>query len=181
MRRAKQLNDSQLVEKWFIEYGDDIYSYLVYYTGSTEVEDIVQEVFIKALKGIKNFKGESAPKTWLFSIARNAATDYYRKLRPLRLTPYETLDNLPSDGMTADEKIGMDEDIKDVYMAMKSLKKSYRDVLLLREVKELTPSETAQILNWTESRVNSTLHRAVKALKKILYEGKEGKGYEGIQ
>lgn len=175
------MDSSQLIEKWFIEYGDDIFSYLVYYTGSTEVEDIVQEVFIKALKGIKNFKGDSTPKTWLFSIARNTAIDYHRKQQPYKYAPPETLDTLPYDGMTADEKIGLDEDLKRIYIAMGGLRKNYRDVLLLRGVKELTPLETAQVLNWTESKVNSTLHRAIKALKKVLYDGKEGKQYEGFE
>ena len=44
-----------------------------------EADDLVQNTFIAAFKGIKNYKGESSHRTWLFSILRNKITDHYRK------------------------------------------------------------------------------------------------------
>ncbi|CAH2717571.1 hypothetical protein BACCIP111895_04785 [Neobacillus rhizosphaerae] len=67
------------IEKWFIQYEKDVTNYLVYYTGSSDVEDLVQETFLRAFRAFSRFKNDSSPKTWLISIARNTAIDYYRK------------------------------------------------------------------------------------------------------
>jgi RNA polymerase sigma-70 factor, ECF subfamily len=156
------------IEKWFVEYSDDVYNFLVYYTGSHEVEDLVQDVFIKAIKGFSSFKGMSAPKTWLFTIARNTAIDYHRKKHKTTSLTYEALIESPAEENTPYEKVQLDEEFRNLYFAMNKLKQSYRDVLLLRGIKELSPSEAAEILNWSESKVNVTLHRAIKSLKKQL-------------
>lgn len=172
-REVSGLDTGKQVEKWFIEYGDDIYNYLVYHTGSLDVEDMVQEVFIKALKGAQKFKGLSTPKTWLFTIARNIASDYYRKKGHLKLMPYDVLENSPCED-AFDAKLEFDEDMHEIYTALKKLKKSYRDVVILRGIRDLSPSETAEILNWNETRVNVTLHRALKALRKQLSINQKG-------
>ncbi|MGD6774653.1 RNA polymerase sigma factor [Sutcliffiella horikoshii] len=69
------------ITDWFQEYHNDIYNFLIYYTGSMDVEDFVQETFLKAVRNIHKFKGESNPRTWLISIARNVAIDESRKRR----------------------------------------------------------------------------------------------------
>src|SRR3954466_2885024 len=70
---------SEQVEIWFYKYEKDITNYLVYYTGSRDVEDMVQETFLRAFKGFNHFRHNSNPKTWLISIARNTAADSFRK------------------------------------------------------------------------------------------------------
>lgn len=67
------------IEQWFMEYSNDLYHFLVYYTGKHDVDDLVQEVFIKALHNLHHFKGASSPKTWLISIARHLVIDLQRK------------------------------------------------------------------------------------------------------
>jgi RNA polymerase sigma-70 factor (ECF subfamily) len=156
------------IEKWFIDYGDDVYNYLVYYTGSTDVEDMVQEVFIKAIKGMKNFKGLSTPKTWLFTIARYTALDCFRRRKRLKLVSYSDTGNIPEQCYEMDEKLLLDEEVRYLYKAITNLKQNYKDVVLLRGIKGFSPSETAEILKWSETRVNVTLHRALKLLKKQL-------------
>src|SRR5690625_6343817 len=71
--------DEELITDWFDAYADDIYRFLVHYMSTTDVEDIVQEVFIKAIDRYDLFNGESSPKTWLISIARNLAIDEARR------------------------------------------------------------------------------------------------------
>ncbi|MFC0472450.1 sigma-70 family RNA polymerase sigma factor [Halalkalibacter kiskunsagensis] len=70
------------ISDWFYQYSNDIYHYLLYRFGSTDVEDLVQEVFIRAMMGYDSFRSDSSPKTWLFTIARNVAIDENRKKAP---------------------------------------------------------------------------------------------------
>lgn len=61
-------------------YHRDLFQFLFYMVKSRELaEDLVQEVYIRVLKAYQNFEGNSSEKTWLFSIARNVAIDYFRK------------------------------------------------------------------------------------------------------
>ena len=57
-----------------------------------------------------------------------------------------------------------------LYNALASLKKDYRDVLILRKINESSIKETAYILGWTETKVKSTMARAFAALKKEMHE-----------
>ncbi len=59
------------ISQWFYDYNHDIYHFLLYYVGSGDIEDLVQEVFIRAIRGLDSYRGASNPKTWLLSIARN--------------------------------------------------------------------------------------------------------------
>lgn len=170
---GEKLEAGLQIESWFSEYNDDIYNYLVYYTGSLDVEDLVQEVFIKALKGMKSFKGLSTPKTWLFTIARNTALDYYRKKKHESAVSYDDLENFTCEDRPG-SNVMFSVEMLDLYNAVNRLNKNYRDVVILRGIRDLSSSETAEILKWSETRVNVTLHRALKSLRKELYVNPEG-------
>jgi RNA polymerase sigma-70 factor, ECF subfamily len=60
------------------------------------------------------------------------------------------------------------------YVALKHLKQTYREVILLRKIQELSSKEVSEVLGWSEARVNTTLHRALKALKQRLPYVEEG-------
>lgn len=153
------------IEQWFMSYGHDVYNFLVYYTGNRDVEDLVQEVFIKALKGLPRFEERASPKTWLFSIARRVAIDHERGRKVESYLPKQMMENdLPLD-QTPEESLLLQEDIKHLYEVMRRLKRGYREVLLLRIIEAFSVAETAEILGWTKTRVNVTLHRALKALQ----------------
>jgi RNA polymerase sigma-70 factor (ECF subfamily) len=62
----------------------------------------------------------------------------------------------------------VNEKYRELYKALGSLKDSYREVIILRKIKDLTIKETCEILNWSESKVKSTLHRAMLSLEKEL-------------
>lgn len=66
--------------EWVNLYSDKLYSWAFHKTSNKEVaEDLVQETFLAAFKAIDNFKFDSQPHTWLFSILNNKIIDYYRK------------------------------------------------------------------------------------------------------
>ena len=166
------MSNKQKIEVWFEEYSDDIYQFLLYRLGTTDVEDMVQEVFIKALRGIHRFKGDSAPKTWLYSIARNVALDELRRRKRNQwksLLLFETASvKEPATSVSPETLYFLSEEQKQVVSAIYSLKSSYQEVLIMRGIKELSVQETATVLGWTEKKVRSTHYRAKLALQEML-------------
>ncbi|MEH7437623.1 RNA polymerase sigma factor [Neobacillus drentensis] len=166
------------IEKWFIDYEKDVTNYLVYYTGTTDVEDLVQETFLRAMRAINRFKNESSPKTWLISIARNTAIDFYRKKSSWnRLKQLINLESPKLREQGAEEKVVKKMEYTRLYETINALKPNYRDVILLRGISELSSQEAGQVLGWSENKVNVTFYRAVKKLNERL---KEGEQFESI-
>ncbi|WP_462411246.1 RNA polymerase sigma factor [Neobacillus sp. Marseille-QA0830] len=163
---------THLIENWFIEYEKDVTNYLVYYTGSRDVEDLVQETFLRAFRAFSQYKKEAAPKTWLISIARNTAIDFYRK-KSVWQKLKERLDqeNPITNDTHTEMKLLRKLEYERLYEAINDLKPNYRDVVLLRGIAELSSLETGQVLGWTENKVNVTFFRAVKKLNERLKEG----------
>ncbi len=74
MTRDKRL------EQWVESYTKELYSWAFHKVSDTELaKDLVQDTFLAAVEGIQNFKRDSSPKTWLFSILNHKIIDYYRK------------------------------------------------------------------------------------------------------
>jgi len=68
------------LSKWVEEFTSDLYSWALYkISDSEQAKDLVQDTFLVATEKIGSFKGESSPKTWLFSILNHKIIDHYRK------------------------------------------------------------------------------------------------------
>ncbi|MDM5317235.1 RNA polymerase sigma factor [Fictibacillus sp. b24] len=162
------MKNHEMIQKWFNDYHNDIYNFLIYYLGTKDVEDIVQEVFIKGFNHIEQFERRSDPKTWLISIARNIAIDQIRKKKRQQLllshlwSLFTEKDKLPQEWVLEDERK------TELYKAINELKSSYRDIVILRGILEYSPEEASQILQWKTAKVNLTYHRAIQSLKKKL-------------
>ncbi|RHW35682.1 RNA polymerase sigma factor [Neobacillus notoginsengisoli] len=168
------MQKDDLIHRWFNEYHDDIYNYLVYYFGRKDVEDFVQEAFLKAFQNIGRYEGRSSPKTWLISIARNVAIDHFRKNRVSRFLPISLLKKAASEEKSPLDLVLEDETKQELYDMIKKMKPAYRDVLILRGIMQLTPNETASILGWEKAKVNLSFHRGIESLKKMSTEQKGG-------
>jgi RNA polymerase sigma-70 factor, ECF subfamily len=164
------VSHNEIIADWFDLYGNDVYHFLIYRVGPADAEDLLQEVFIKALKGFNGFKENSSPKTWLFSIARNLAIDESRKKKTKKWADTVPLDtaNEPKTDTSPETILDLNESTKSIYQCIQLLKPNYQDVIILRGIKELSVQETASILKWSESKVKSTHHRAKIALHEEL-------------
>ncbi|WP_332633984.1 RNA polymerase sigma factor [Halalkalibacter flavus] len=112
----------------------------------------------------------------LFRIAHNVTIDYIRKRKPIRLIK-ELLDLKTDTTASSPEEIAqINESSEELFEALEKLKRSYREVIILRKIKNFSIKETAGILNWSESKVKSTLPRAILNFEKQLQ--KEGYVYE---
>lgn len=142
-------------------------------------EDVVQESFVRALKGLDGFEGRSSLKSWLHRITVNSALSKLRQLK--RLAEQSIDEHLPefdrfdcrveppwSYLASVDEVMESDDLRRQVYETIGELPDSYRVVLQLRDIEEYDTSEVATLLNISESNVKVRLHRARAALKKLL-------------
>ncbi|PFA67288.1 RNA polymerase [Bacillus sp. AFS015802] len=163
------MSDNRLVADWFHHYSDSIYTFLVYRMGSVDVEDLVQEVFIRALNSLETFEGKANPKTWLYSIARNLALDELRKKKRSKwsITSFSPINHEGASFETPESLYFLNEGSRELLARIRKLKSNYRDVLILKGVNGFDVKETALILGWTENKVRITYHRACKKLQSI--------------
>ncbi|WP_417899890.1 RNA polymerase sigma factor [Bacillus haimaensis] len=98
-----------------------------------------------------------------------------RKRKPLRYM-FDSFAPLASQYTLPENIAQLGEREEELYRALQAIKRSYRDVIILRKIKELTIKETAEVLNWSENKVKVTLFRGLEALKKQMI--KEGYKHE---
>ncbi|TYS55812.1 RNA polymerase sigma factor SigX [Sutcliffiella horikoshii] len=168
-------------QELYEKYHQDVYQFLYYMVNNKEqAEDLVQEVYIKVLRSYDRFEGKSSERTWLFSIAKHVAIDSFRKQKGWKNKLLETFDwnkQQVKDHAPLPEEIAVqNEQVQQMYRCLDKCKVDHRLVLILRYIQALTIQETAQILGWTESKVKTTQHRALKVLKANMEELQEKGG-----
>jgi RNA polymerase sigma-70 factor, ECF subfamily len=157
-------------DELYQKYHQDVFQFLFYLVRNKEhAEDLVQEVYIRVLKSYNRFEGRSSEKTWLFSIARNVAIDFFRKQKGWKQRVIEKFDWATLKAKDGDpipeEMIVQKEEIRWVYNYLDHCTVDQRAVIGLRFMQDMTISETATTLGWSESKVKTTQHRALKVLK----------------
>lgn len=130
-------------------------------------DDISQEVFLRAYRSIKHFRGESTVKTWLLKITRNLSFNYRNSAFFRRVTLFEWIRR--SETVTSAENEFWDRATSnDIWRTILALPTIFREVLLLDIQHEMTIQEMAGVLGVSEGTVKSRLHRArAKVLKKL--------------
>lgn len=97
-------NINEVITEWVNLYSDKLYSWALHKTSNKEIaEDLVQDTFLAAFKGINSFKEESTPKTWLFRILNNKIIDYYRKKRNFNHISIDEKDSIKNTDNLFDE------------------------------------------------------------------------------
>ncbi len=163
----------QAVSRLFDLYADDIYRFVRFSLGNpAEVEDIVQDVFLQAMRSWGGFRGASSEKTWLWSIARHRMVDWIRRRGRETTGIGEDMDRLEGAHSDPDALI-------DLELTLRRLPMEQRQVLILRIVQDKSSAEAAGILGWSNVRVRVTLHRALKALEGLLAQEESSREGEG--
>jgi len=142
-----------------------------------DVEEVLQESFLKAFVHIQGFRGEARFSTWLTQIAINEARMRLRKYRPAL---YDSLDEEPPEGKEfrprelADWRPNPEEDLSQEEMAallqraIRALPRIYREVFLLRDVERLTNEEAATVLAISVPATKTRLLRARLMVREFL-------------
>ena len=154
----------------FERYNRPLYSFFYRKTFESQLsEDLVQSVFERMLKYRTTYSGTGSFTTWMFSIARNAHIDHYRKEK--RRKEDEILDEERIPGEVPAGYAEMDErNQKKVLLekAIEQLDEEKREVVLLSRFEGLRYQEIAEIQGVTESAVKVRMFRAMKDLKQIV-------------
>ena len=150
---------------------------LSYMKNEADAEDVAQEGFVRAFRKLSTFRAESKFSTWLISITINEART---RLRRQALVRMESLDQLPDEGKGISPALLRDwreipseaverEEVRNlIQRAVEQLPDIYQQVFLLRDVEELTISETAEALKISIPSVKVRLHRARMMLQRQL-------------
>jgi RNA polymerase sigma-70 factor (ECF subfamily) len=128
-----------------------------------DLDDLAQEVFLRALRSVGTLRDATSFGPWLAAIARNAATDRVRAV-PTSELPEDVADASGGDGEGAA-----------ILAAIRELPETYREALILRLVQGMTGPEIAERMGMTHGSVRVHLHRGIKLLRAAL----EGLGVHG--
>lgn len=149
-------------EKIYSEYYDIVFQYVLSLCREEVwAEEITQEAFFKALKGIDTFKGNCKLSVWLCQIAKNTFyTEAKKKQRqvdcPLEIIPIE--DNY-------EQKIFDKETAFEIHKVLHQLSEPYKEVFWMRTFGELSFAEIGKLFGKTESWARVTYHRAKLKIK----------------
>ena len=126
------------------------------------VEDLVQDVFVHAIGRLGTLREPSAFGPWLATIARNRATDHYRRAKPT----VELNEEVPAE--VADPRIQLQA--RRVLAVIRQLPETYREPLLMRLLEGMTGPEIAVRTGLTAASVRVNLHRGMRRLRQALQE-----------
>jgi RNA polymerase sigma-70 factor, ECF subfamily len=170
--------DTELYHSLIQPYEFRVYRVAISFVkNETEAEDVAQEAFLKAFINLANFHGDSKFSTWLISITLNEAR---RRLRRQSTVRMESLDEPPEEGGKVSPALLRDwreipsealerKEVRALLQeAIEQLSPIYREVVVLRDIEELSIEATAGALAISISSVKVRLHRARIMLQKEL-------------
>jgi RNA polymerase sigma-70 factor, ECF subfamily len=159
-RRGDREGFSRLYER----YGPVVHGALIARVPPQDAHDLVQDVFVIAMRRIDGLREAESVGGWLLAIARARAADYWRAVKPRgELTEGAVKDPPRAEAAQA-------------FAALRDLPDAYREVLAMRLVEGLTGPEIAERTGLTPGSVRVNLHRGMKLLREKL--GLEGSGHE---
>ena len=160
--------DKEAFGRLYDIYADRIYRHIYYRTSNIkDAQDLTQEVFIKAWKGLPKYKRTKTPFLgWLFTISHNRIIDYYRTKKD-----HAYLDN---EIIIEDSKKGPEE-LAELQFTQQEIRKvilqlpaDQQQVIFMSFIEGFTYKEIAATLNKSEGNIRVIIHRALKRMREIL-------------
>ncbi|KWT73746.1 RNA polymerase sigma factor [Candidatus Magnetominusculus xianensis] len=164
--------DEAALEALVVKYRKEVY--LIAYRVAGDVEeakDITQKAFISAVSELRNFKKNSAFKTWLYRITVNTALNHTRG----SAYTVELCETIKSDAKDADTWLIEKQQERHLKTMLASLPPRQRISVILRVYKGLSIAETADVMGCSEGAVKSHYHSAINKLKAAMAALLQGK------
>ena len=150
----------------YLRYARMVHGVLIARVPRADVDDLVQDVFLQAMRQIATLRDALAFGGWLATIARNRGNDHLRQVRPAEPLGDDV------DAAGADASVSLEAKV--VLQALRALPEAYRETLVLRLVEGMTGPEIAAATGLTPGSVRVNLHRGMKQLRERL-EGRSAR------
>lgn len=179
VRRAKR-GDSRAFGELVSRYQDRVFAQCLRWLGDARIaEDVAQDVFIAAFRAMPRFREEARFSTWIFRITVNHCKNrrlHNTRRKTDRHEPLEGLPRgddgperqLPAETLGTEAATHRSEAEELLQAALEQLEDTQRDIILLRDIQDLSYEEIADILELPRGTVKSRLHRARAELARIL-------------
>lgn len=165
--RKSQRGDRDAYGQLYMKYLDEIYRYVYFRLNCNRenAEDISEVIFFKAWKNLGNLGKDNLNfRAWLYTIARNACIDYFRKSNhEVKLD-----ENIESTSPDIEEKLILKSNIDILQYHMKLLTDEQREVITMKFINDMPNEEIAKVLQKREDAVRAIQHRALKKLREII-------------
>ena len=177
VRQFRATGDPRVFETLFRRYQTPVFSLVSRMTGGEDAYDLTQDVFLRALKALPTFKGDSKFRTWLYTIARHTCLNHLRDKRMHAGTESYSLDadteagepgsgpEVPDPAANVERQVEGRELQAAVEQTLLLLSPEQRLLITLRDLEGLAYEEIAQITDLSLVNVKSKLHRARLAFK----------------
>ena len=162
--------DNAGFERLVLRYKDSLIQFLIKYVRDIYLaEDLAQDAFVEVLLHRNRYRVNTSFKTYLYTIGRNTAIDYIRKNQALLFTgDYEESAEIAKEELLLEEKVIKDEEKKELYRMLKSLKPEYERVIYLIDLEDLSYAQAAKIMGKSETQIKILVHRARKKLQQMV-------------
>ena len=175
VEKARQ--DPEVFGKLYDQYYSQIFGYVLRRVANIEIaQDITSEVFFKALKNLGRFRWQNISLSfWLYRIAANQITDYFRKGKREMFSLEEISDlitvanpSIEAELLQAEEELKRHEDFLLLHENITKLSFKYQEVITLRYFESKQIKDIAQILGRREGTIKSWLHRGLEKLRELM-------------
>jgi RNA polymerase sigma-70 factor, ECF subfamily len=172
------LDDSELVNEWLSgneraateivgRHADPLARFAASLGEREEIEEVVQDTFVKAFGAIGSFRGESSLRTWLFTIERRLIVDRRRAEARQPVTELVGSDLYDGSGSPLDEMLA-NEASERIRIAMNKLSPTQKDVFRLRAEHGMSYKEIAEVLETSEGSARVHYHNAIRVVKEFI-------------
>ena len=133
-----------------------------------DANDIAQNTFIKAWKGLDNFRSESKFSTWLYRIATNESITFLHKQKKIKGIPFEDVEHALSSSLEADVHYNGDEIQRKLQTAIANLPNKQKAVFIMKYYEEKKYKEISDITGTSVGALKASYHHAVKKIEDFL-------------
>lgn len=158
-------------------YKDRLHNFLYRYTHNHEdCEDLVQETFLRVYRSRYSYQRIAKLSTWIYTIALNLAKSMYKKKQRMSLISIHADESDPDDremeitdtNILQDDKLHLKNSMGELEKALTELNDDFKEVIILRDIQQLTYEEISEITGAAMGTVKSRINRARNQLQELI-------------
>ncbi|HLR90114.1 MAG TPA: sigma-70 family RNA polymerase sigma factor [Balneolaceae bacterium] len=167
-------------------FQDRLHNFLYRYTHNHEdCEDLVQETFLRVYRSRYSYQRIAKLSTWIYTIALNLAKTMYKKKQRMKTFSIHADESDPDDRVfeiedttiLQDESLHLKNSIGELEKALMELNEDFREVIVLRDIQELTYEEISEITGTAMGTVKSRINRGRAQIQEIIGDYVKSESY----